>query len=39
MEKCGICGMELQQSPCVTQDGRCSACDQKLHMEQQEQKK
>ncbi|OPY29361.1 MAG: hypothetical protein A4E28_00959 [Methanocella sp. PtaU1.Bin125] len=28
--RCGLCGKEVSQNPCITKDGTCSVCGAKL---------
>ena len=35
MAKCGVCGMDTDKNPCITEDGKCTLCNQKLDMKKQ----
>jgi hypothetical protein len=35
MAQCGICGMQMPKHPTVTENGKCSACNQKLEMKKE----
>lgn len=33
--KCEVCGMDIQKEPCISKDGKCQVCNQKLTLENQ----
>ncbi len=33
MEKCGVCGKQVEKSPCVNKNGKCTECHEKLKTE------
>lgn len=30
MDKCPICGQQVQKNPCITKDGKCDSCNKEL---------
>jgi hypothetical protein len=39
MEKCSVCGKEIDKKPCIDEKGHCDACGMKLNAEESQFKK
>jgi len=38
MAKCGVCGMDVKQNPCIDSNGKCTLCDAQLAAKSQSKK-
>ncbi len=34
MEKCAVCGMQIDTNPCLDEEGKCNICNKKLCTEE-----